>query len=713
MAWAAEILQGRYTLVVTNVPFLGSGKQGSGLREFAESRYGDAQRDIATVFLSRIFRLLGDGGTQAAVTPQNWLFLKAYRKLRERLLNNSSWNLVARLGPGAFETITGHVVSVALTIISEGRADRGWEMAGVDVSVQRGQRPIKAAEKGVLLRDGAGVAMSRQGEQLNNPDAVVLTECIGNVVRLGEHAHVYQGIGTADASRYILRHWEQAGIHSGWTKYQMAPDRVRHTGGCHSLLRWENGRGSLASSNRARVCGQPAWHRRGVAIAVTAGLPRCLYIGHPFDCTVGAMIPNNRSILPALAAMVMDRSFVPAVRRVDQALSVTESSFARIPFDLDQWKKIAADQYPNGLPEPYTNDPTQWIFHGDPCRTVAWNDETKRTDHGRPRTDASVLHVALARLLGYRWPAELDPDMRLAPEQRDVADDCRAFDEFADLPGIVCLSAARGKPNGADRLRAVLAHAYGDQWSTATERSLLEVTSPRPPNSLEHWLRDRFFQEHCKLFHNRPFIWHIWDGRKDGFHALVNYHRLAGPDGEGRRTLESLTFAYLNEWIERQRTDQGEGIPGADGRLAAALDLQQQLQRIRTGEPPCDIFVRWRPLHEQAIGWEPDINDGVRLNIRPFMRAQLSKGGLAGAGILRWKPNVSWKRDRGKEPEDPRSPGDFPWFWGCLGGGSEGQRTDFSAAPDADFDGNRWNDLHYTRGIKIAARQRAQTGSKP
>jgi hypothetical protein len=32
----------------------------------------------------------------------------------------------------------------------------------------------------------------------------------------------------------------------------------------------------------------------------------------------------------------------------------------------------------------------------------------------------------------------------------------------------------------------------------------------------------------------------IWDGRRDGFHAFVNYHRLAAPNGEGRRTLEKL-----------------------------------------------------------------------------------------------------------------------------------------------------------------------------
>ena len=45
------------------------------MRNFAETHHGDAKGDIATVFASRIFRWLGDHGTQALVTPQNWLFL--------------------------------------------------------------------------------------------------------------------------------------------------------------------------------------------------------------------------------------------------------------------------------------------------------------------------------------------------------------------------------------------------------------------------------------------------------------------------------------------------------------------------------------------------------------------------------------------------------------------------------------------------------------
>ena len=171
---------------------------------------------------------------------------------------------------------------------------------------------------------------------------------------------------------------------------------------------------------------------------------------------------------------------------------------------------------------------------------------------------------------------------------------------------------------------------------------------------LADWLRDDFFKQHCAIFGHRPFVWHIWDGQRDGFAALVNYHRL------GRKTLEKLTYTYLGDWIERQRAEVHDEKAGAEARLAAARALQQKLEQILEGEPPFDIYVRWKSLAEQPIGWEPDLNDGVRLNVRPFVEA----------GVLRSRFNVKWDKDRGKNPD-----------------GSE-----------------RLNDLHYTHAEKRAAR---------
>lgn len=84
------------------------------------------------------------------------------------------------------------------------------------------------------------------------------------------------------------------------------------------------------------------------------------------------------------------------------------------------------------------------------------------------------------------------------------------------------------------------------------------------------------------------------------------------------------------------------------------------------------------------------------------MNAELRTGGKKGAGILRWKPNIKWAKDRGKEPKSLRPKAEFPWFWGCAGDGRLTDRTDFTEG--RDFDGNRWNDLHYTREVKRAAK---------
>ena len=218
--------------------------------------------------------------------------------------------------------------------------------------------------------------------------------------------------------------------------------------------------------------------------------------------------------------------------------------------------------------------------------------------------------------------------------------------------------------------------------------------------SLDDWLRDGFFVEHCNLFRQRPFVWQIWDGRRDGFHALVNYHRLASPNSEGRRTLDTLIYSYLGDWIDRQRAEQSAGVEGADARVAHAEHLRNELIKIREGEPPYDIFVRWKPLHRQSIGWDPDINDGVRVNIRPFMTARPLGAKAKNACILRTTPKIKWQKDRGTEPL--REKEDYPWFWGW-----DGANDDFAGG--AEFDGKRWNDLHYSRAVKQAARDRKRS----
>ncbi len=667
MVNAADFLADEYTLVITNVPYLGRNRQHDLLKAHLDTYYQEGKADLATAFVLRCLGLCAPSAVVALVTPQNWFFLTTYKKLRETLLKRREWNLVARLGPGAFEGIGGHVVNVALPVLIAKTAPTGHLMSGIDVSDAK-----LPQEKASLLRGGEGgvIVLVNQANQLKNPDATIEFTGATGKIRLSKYASAVQGIGTGDLPAYLRRFWEIGHIDADWQYFQTTPQQSGFNGHT-SIIYWQQGLGPLAQIGTARK-GLQIVGKGGIAIAVTGSLEWAFFLGTRFDCTIGVLVPNNPAHLPAIAAFASDLDFPSRVRGVDQALSVTEANFLKVPFDLAHWQKVAAEKYPGGLPEPESEDPTQWLFHG------------------RPEESTAPLQVAVARLLGYRWPAELDDKMRLSKRAREMVKRCEELVKFADDDGIVCIPSVRGEEPAAERLMALL--------DTAGVK-LEKVRELANGADLEDWLRNSFFDAHCKLFHDRPFVWHIWDGRKrDGFHALVNYHMLCEGGGKGRKLLESLTYSYLGEWITRQKDGVKRGEGGAEDRLAAAVELQKLLEAILAGEPPFDLFVRWKPLAEQSIGWEPDINDGVRMNIRPFLASDMPNG-RTGAGVLRYKPNIKWTKDRGKEPKRQKS--EYPWFWGC-----DEKTVDFIGGKE--FDGNRWNDCHYTNKAKQMAREAAK-----
>ena len=179
MARAAELLAKRYHWVITNVPYLGRDRQDESLRAFCSQHYPTAKNDLATVFMERCLEFCTDGGTAGLVLPQNWLFLTSYRKLRERLLNEEAWHLLARLGPGAFETISGEVVKAILLTLAHGDPTghpgalcKETRATGtihcLDVSESR-----TAGDKATRLRVAMPTSVT-QADQLLNPDSAVI-----------------------------------------------------------------------------------------------------------------------------------------------------------------------------------------------------------------------------------------------------------------------------------------------------------------------------------------------------------------------------------------------------------------------------------------------------------------------------------------------------------------------------------------------------------
>ncbi len=647
MARAAELLAGEYALIATNVPYLARGRQCQTLCEYIDQNLSLGKHDIATTFLERFASLVCAGGVVGIVSPQGWLFMPRYKRFRVAFLEKWQVLLLGILGEGGFVSSQAAGAFISLGIFGAGSPTLEHTFSGLDVSDED-----CAKGKDQALRCSVVNAVN-QLKQLENPDArvVLAARCSGEL--LSAYAESRYGLRTADKERFVRYFPELPTLGSEWRFHQSSVDNTENFGGRECVLLWERGAGQLAefaSLGLASIQGEDAWGKNGVVVSLMRSLPVTMYTGESFDNNCAIVWPKSTEKLSAIWHFCKSEDFNQAVREIDQSLKVMNATLLKVRFDLAYWQAIAEEQQ-NGLPEPESDDPTQWLFHGRPERSTA------------------PLQVAAARLLGYQWPPELDPTMRLSTQAKELVHRCDELLRFADDDGIVCIPGVRAELPAAERLLEVLQVAYGPEWSNSLLHDLLTEADCKPGTTLDDWLRNAFFEQHCKLFHNRPFIWHIWDGRKDGFACMVNYHKLTN------KALENLAYSYLGDWIKAQSAEAKAGKAGADLRLAAAQALQEKLKLILIGEPPYDIFVRWKPLHEQPIGWNPDLNDGVRVNIRPFVEA----------GILRKNPNIKWTKDRGKEPERDRE--QFPWFW-------KGNQ----------FVGERVNDVHLTNTEKQKGR---------
>jgi hypothetical protein len=604
---AAVLLSRRYTLVATNVPYLGRSKQSETLRSHVDRYFSAGSADLGTSFVDRFGTW---ANVWAVVISRNWLIASSFRELRRRLRDNDSVALVADIGSRGFSESLYEFPVVLM--ITESRKLQ------TKLLVARCGNPRSAEATENSLRHGAPEAVDspwapEPGVELS------LHEQAPSALR--DFATSVQGLKSGDNPRFLREFWEIPTLDDRRWRRLLAPvNSTTPYGGRSGCVDWREGRGPLATSPQARIQGQSAWGKAGVFVREIGPHPATLYTGELFESSGIVVIPSTPRDVDAVWAYLSDPEFAIELKKVDPKTGVATSSVIKVPFDSDHWRRVAEAAGP--LPDPWSDDPTQWLFAG------------------RPKVSTAPLQVAVARLLGFCWP------------QQSESDD---LDRFVDGDGIVCLPAVAGQARGADRLQQVLAAAFGKEWSPAKVKELLTLAGSKKHN-LADWLRDEFFKQHCAMFGNRPFVWHVWDGERDGFSALVNYHRL------DRKTLQKLTYSYLGQdWVERQRAEVHDEIVGAEGRLSRALQLQRKLEAILEGEEPFDIYVRWKAQQEQPIGWDPDLNDGVRLNIRPFVEAN----------VLRSPFNIHWKKDRGSDPDG----------------------------------GERRNDMHLSLGEKLKARK--------
>ena len=188
---------------------------------------------------------------------------RVIEKLREKLLKAETWNLLARLGPGAFETISGEVVKAALLTLSRCKTRNGsprGTMYGMDVSEFR-----TTSEKAVRLAE-AEIKGIEQARQLENPDARISLRPLDTSGWLSEIADYGKGSTTGDGLRFLMYFWEFPLIKSPMFFWLNSPTAGGSWSGRNQVCKVGLDSHDLTSQFGCRIHGNSVWKRSGVAV---------------------------------------------------------------------------------------------------------------------------------------------------------------------------------------------------------------------------------------------------------------------------------------------------------------------------------------------------------------------------------------------------------------------------------------------------------------
>jgi hypothetical protein len=270
--------------------------------------------------------------------------------------------------------------------------------------------------------------------------------------------------------------------------------------------------------------------------------------------------------------------------------------------------------------------------------SVYWILEEMRREEGLVcppelrRYTEEYLSVKLLRMLGHRWPMQ---DQYEQEEGRAFLDP-----RWVDEDGIIPLTAGSGEERPVERFRRFLDDEFGHDRGHETEREIEHTLGwksgtewgAQRPLPLERWFEREFFSRHVSQFKRRPIAWHL-TSPKGTFQVIVYYHKF------DRNRLQLLRSRYVRDAVEGLRRRLGEARAAGDDRQALArtaemeaqlADVQEfdaRLGRLLEGkEREARIWCPWKSEEEQPVGWNPDINDGVRVNVAPVQRLGLLAG---------------------------------------------------------------------------------------
>lgn len=405
-------LTDKYTCVIANPPYMGSGNMNEMLSKYVKDNYAEGKADLFSVFMMVASERLAPNGKYGMINMQNWMFLSSFESLRTSFLTNYNIDSMLHLGPRTFDELSGEVVqNTAFVLCKHEPTSQG----GVYYRLVDGKN---CADKEQLFlshkkgnEDGSHIyypnVLQKNFEKIpGNPIGYWI--CKGALVafhalkKLSDYGYSALGLTTADNNRFI-RNWHEVGKNSigfsiasleeatssrkKWFPHNKGGGRKWY-GNNELVVNWENNGMEMKDwvVNNPNDKKTTHWSRKIVSvdyyfkeaitfprIGSTNFHARYSPIGSIFDCNGPSFFVYDESLKYYIMAYMNSSVMMSFLSVLCPTLTFQTGDVFKVPFNESGNTKIDDNLVKQNITiakDDWDSHETSWDFEGSPLLTA-------------------------------------------------------------------------------------------------------------------------------------------------------------------------------------------------------------------------------------------------------------------------------------------------------------------------------------------------------
>ena len=276
----AELLAKKYSAVITNPPYLN--KFSAKFKAYIEANYAEYKGDLFSVFMYRNFGFCERGGYSGFMTPNVWMFIATYEKLRRYIINNKSIVTLVQMAKGAF--FKEATVDVCAFVIKNEQANSKGSY--IRLEDFKGDMELQGSKARQAIKDrNCGYFYTYSQFDFSkipcSPIAYWVSErFIRNFKfkKLADYAAPRFGMSTSDNNKFV-RAWYEIGINKfafpvhhyvdvdktkKWYPYNNGGEYRRWYGNNIDVVNWENDGAEIKNFGRAAIRNKNYYFSSGI-----------------------------------------------------------------------------------------------------------------------------------------------------------------------------------------------------------------------------------------------------------------------------------------------------------------------------------------------------------------------------------------------------------------------------------------------------------------